>query len=162
MKAAKGTEYVNAQVEELKETIDGYADKISKMSSGAIQGMVYHTVVLDPYNCGLIAVSIQGDRKRVWDSELEEYVMRNRYYLRASGGLNRCGAWEKTINTGIIDAVTPFETVTFRAQPSWFDYSPDVHVYVSLSPAGRLHISVEDGPSGQFNSGTYYFHDQYQ
>ena len=163
MASSTGTEYVNAQVEELKETIDDYADKISQMTSGAVYGMVYMGLFPSPDGSGVVAVHIVGE-KGTWsvvvDGARKYYGARYTLYLAA--GCNSTGGYSRTVDTGIPEAVRPDDTVTARGTTSWYDYSPERHVVAELKPSGRLTLTVDDDADGQTSPSMYYYKNEQQ
>ena len=158
MKISKHTEYVNAQTEDLKELIDEYADKIRKMSSGAMLGMIWAGTFTG--DGGAVVVYITGDGyTRYYDPSAAEWKYGYQYTLHAAAGFNGGGGWERSADTGILDAVKPESTVTATFTPSWYDYSPDVPCYAELSPEGRLTVSIGSGPSGQANPSARWYRE---
>ena len=155
-KGAQGTEYVNAKLEELKETIDEYAKRIAGMTMGAIVGMVWMRVFEG--SGGAVVVYITGDGfVRYYDSAARAYKRAFRYTLHAACAFNGGGGWSRTVDATIPDSVKPKSTVTVSIWPYWYDYSPDVPCSVSLNKSGKITVTIGNGPSGQANSSSSWY-----
>lgn len=155
-KSATGTEYVNAQVEELKEIIDEYAEKIADMSSGAMLGLIWYHVFQGPG--GAVVAYITGDGyKHYYDSEAGEWKDGYMYTLHGSVGFNGDGGWSDSVDSGIIDVTKPEKTVEAPFTPSWYDYSPDVRCFLRIDKKGRVSVDIGQGPSGQANTSASWY-----
>lgn len=147
MKSSTGTEYVNAQAEDLKDLIDEYAAKIAEMSSGAVYGMVWFGVIYSGAHSYMVAY-ITGS----------VYQGKNRFQLHLVGGFNHEGGLNKSIDTGILEEARPASDVSLTASAWWSDNVGSGECNAKLRPDGVLEISLDGDMHGQFDAAKYYEH----
>lgn len=149
-KSATGTEYVNAQAEELKDEIDSYAEKISELQP---QGWEYGREWLAFYKTvefggpGFLTIVISALDTRMYISgrgTLEGTI----YYLRVYGSTYECDGVDLTLSTGLPARSRPEETIETTDELFRVSTQKYYKVRVALSPNGTIRVTIPEGTHG--------------
>lgn len=152
-KSPHGTEYVNAQVSELKVVIDKYAEEIA--NSLPETGLVYFHTFYDPSGKGMFCVWIVGNGV---DQE-----GKHSFTLGVHGGVNNGSGFSRTVRLKVKPVVLPAQIVTIQRDLEWDNYYfPEGHgsITVTLSTSGHLSINVVNPHGRMPRSEHNYTHEQ--